>query len=78
MTDPPKGKSTSEIPLYVDLVKEILTKIRPEHPELWDEGCLLLALADEAARLPKGCPERAVAYRELIDFQRRALRLVVP
>jgi hypothetical protein len=74
----PPHKTTSEIPLYSDLVREILKRIRESHPGLFSEGCMILALADEAAKLPKGSPERAVVYRELIDFQRRALQAVAP
>jgi hypothetical protein len=73
-------KSTSEIPLYQGLVRELVLKIKalssPEAQRLFDEGAFLLALADEASKLPKGCAERAIAYRELIDYQRRAMHFL--
>jgi hypothetical protein len=70
-------KSTGEIPLHADIVRDALHRLRQvpgkRAGDLFQEGCVVMALADEAGRQPKGAPERNVAYRELLEFQRKAL-----
>ena len=69
----PPTKSTSALPLHQGLVLELLQRLRREQPEaaeLFDHGSMILARADEAAKLPRGHRDRALAFADLIEIQR--------
>ena len=74
-TPDPARSESAEFDLQHSLVKELLerAKSNAELVELFQEGCLALARAQEAGRLPRGHADRARAFSELLTIQRRLI-----
>lgn len=71
----PGRSESAEFDLQHSLVKELLERLKskPELADLFQEGCLALARAQEAGRLPRGHADRAIACSELLTIQRRLI-----